>query len=152
MAPASAPLCAIGVAMEIALAQLCPGKPGILDGKRNVTVGTFHAMSPMSSEPPPIQFCGVSAPRSCLFTCSDRPKSGEPSSFWMPFASVWSLSSHLGMPTVCTLACIASAIGLLKWADHPEPRIAIVSTFVSVIIAAPSATFFPTSNSAIVRG
>ena len=56
------------------------------------------------------------------------------------------------MPTVCTLACIACAIGLLKCADHPDPRIAIVSTFVSVIIAAPSAIFLPISNNAIVRG
>ena len=87
-APASAPLCAIGVAIEMALAQLWPGRPGMFDGKRSVIVGTFQAMSPMSSEPPPIQFCGVSAPRSSLFTCSDSPKSGELSSFWMPFASV----------------------------------------------------------------
>ena len=43
-------------------------------------VGTFHATSPMSSDPPPIQFCGVSAPRSSLLTCSDSPKSGEFSS------------------------------------------------------------------------
>ena len=151
-APASAPLCAIGVAIEIAFAQLCPGKPGMFDGKRSVIVGTVHAISPMSSEPPPIQFCGVSAPRSSLLTCSDKPKSGEPNSFWIPFANVWSLSSHFGMPTVCTLACIACAIGLLKCADQPEPRITIVSTLVSVIIAAPSATFLPISNSAIVRG
>ena len=38
---------AIGVA--IAFAQLCPGRPGMLDGKESVAVGTFHEMSPMSS-------------------------------------------------------------------------------------------------------
>ena len=52
-APAVAPLCAIGVAIEIAFAQLWPGSPGMLPGKRSVTVGTFHDTSPMSSEPPP---------------------------------------------------------------------------------------------------
>ena len=44
-----APLCAIGVAIAIAFAQLWPGRPGMLDGKRSVTVGTFHDTSPMSS-------------------------------------------------------------------------------------------------------
>src|SRR2546426_9134922 len=62
-APAVAPLCAIGVAIEIVLAQLCPGSPGIFDGKRSVTVGTFHETSPISSEPPPVRSLGYSAGR-----------------------------------------------------------------------------------------
>ena len=41
-APAITPLCAMGVAMEIPLAQLWPGPPGMFDGKRSVTVGTFQ--------------------------------------------------------------------------------------------------------------
>src|SRR5215217_7862653 len=53
-APAVAPLCAIGVADAIALDQWWPGKPGMFDGYRSVTVGTFHDTSPMSSEPPPM--------------------------------------------------------------------------------------------------
>ena len=32
LAPATTPLCAMGVAIEIPLAQLWPGPPGILDG------------------------------------------------------------------------------------------------------------------------
>jgi hypothetical protein len=32
-------LCAIGVALAIALDQLWPGSPGMFDGKRSVTVG-----------------------------------------------------------------------------------------------------------------
>ncbi len=58
-APATTPLCAIGVAMAIPFAQLCPGPPGIFDGYRKVTVGTFHEISPISSEGPPVG----SAPR-----------------------------------------------------------------------------------------
>src|SRR3990170_874607 len=54
LAPAVTPLWAIGVAMAIALDQLWPGSPGMFDGKRSVTVGTFHDTSPMSSEPPPL--------------------------------------------------------------------------------------------------
>src|SRR5947199_10821231 len=53
-APAITPLCAIGVAIEIAFAQLWPGPPGIFDGYRSVMVGTFHETSPMSSDPPPV--------------------------------------------------------------------------------------------------
>ena len=49
-------MCAIGVAIEIAFAQLWPGSPRMFDGKRSVTVGTFHETSPMSSLPPP---CGL---------------------------------------------------------------------------------------------
>src|SRR5690606_41721696 len=52
LAPAVAPLCAIGVAIAIALDQLCPGSPGMFEGKRSVTVGTTQETSPMSSEPP----------------------------------------------------------------------------------------------------
>ena len=54
LAPAITPWWAIGVAIEIALAQLCPGPPGMFDGYRSVTVGTFQETSPMSSEPPPV--------------------------------------------------------------------------------------------------
>src|ERR1700730_17984607 len=54
LAPAITPLWAIGVAMVIALAQLWPGPPETLDGKRNVIVGTFQETSPISSEPPPV--------------------------------------------------------------------------------------------------
>ena len=45
-APATAPLCAMGVAIAMALDQWWPGRPGTFDGKRSVTVGTFHEMSP----------------------------------------------------------------------------------------------------------
>src|SRR5690606_26986513 len=57
-APAVAPLCAIGVAIAIALAQWCAGGPGMFDGKPIVTVGTTHEMSPISSEPPLERWAG----------------------------------------------------------------------------------------------
>src|ERR1019366_6494781 len=64
-APATTPLCAIGVAMEIPLAQLWPGPPGMLEGKRSVTVGTFQLTSPISSLPPPVgPMAGPSGPSS----------------------------------------------------------------------------------------
>jgi hypothetical protein len=85
-APAVAPLCAIGVAIAIALAQLWPGRPGMFDGKRSVTVGTVHEMSPMSSEPPP-RFSRT-GPCNASGTFSVKPCSREPSSFCSAFASV----------------------------------------------------------------
>ena len=57
-----APLCEIGVAIAIELDQLWPGSPGMFEGKRSVTVGTFHDTSPMSSEPP-VRICSVAEPR-----------------------------------------------------------------------------------------
>src|SRR3970040_2642692 len=61
-APATPPLCAIGVAIEIPFAQLWPGKPGMFDGNRNVTVGMFHDTSPMSSDPPPMRVASLTGP------------------------------------------------------------------------------------------
>jgi hypothetical protein len=52
-APATTPLWAMGVALAMAFDQLLPGNPGMFDGYRNVTVGTFQEMSPMSYDPAP---------------------------------------------------------------------------------------------------
>ena len=83
LAPAVAPLCAIGVAIEMAFAQLCPGNPGMFDGNRSDTVGTFHEMSPMSSDPPPRRCSSAMGPRSSAsFVAS--PSSFDLSSCWMP--------------------------------------------------------------------
>ena len=51
-APAVAPLWAMGVAIAIAFDQWWPCNPGMFEGKRKVTVGTFQDTSPISSEPP----------------------------------------------------------------------------------------------------
>ena len=51
LAPAVTPLWASGVAMLTAFAQWCPGRSGMLLGKRSVTVGTTQLTSPTSVEP-----------------------------------------------------------------------------------------------------
>ena len=86
----------------------------MFDGKRSVTVGMFHATSPMSSEPPPVRCASGSGPSRPPVPRLVIPLSATPSSRWMPFASAWSLSSHFGMPTVLMFWYIASAIGREK--------------------------------------
>ena len=83
-APATTPLWAIGVAIEIALAQLWPGPPGMFDGYRRVTVGTTQETSPMSSEPPPVgclpsffsAIVGLHARRAHLWILVANPRTG----------------------------------------------------------------------------
>src|SRR3989304_4368736 len=76
VAPAVAPLWAMGVAMAMAFAQWCPGPPGMFEGNRSVTVGRTQVMSPMSSEPPPILLSsgsGSSRLPSSIFRPSSLP-------------------------------------------------------------------------------
>ena len=140
----------MGVAMEMALAQLWPGMLGMLDGKRRVTVGTVHATSPMSSDPPPVRCASGVGPSRRPRLRLVIPLSATPSSRWMPLASARSLSSHVGMPTVLMFWYIASATGREKCPLHPEPTIITVSTAVPVIIAAPFALSLASSNMASV--
>ena len=74
LAPAKLPLCAMGVAIAIPLAQLCPGPPGMLAGYLSVTVGMFQDTSPMSSEPPPNERARLTGPLR-LGTESGSPRS-----------------------------------------------------------------------------
>src|ERR1051325_6460406 len=128
LAPAVAPLCAIGVAMEIAFAQLWPGRPGMFDGKRSVTVGTFHDTSPMSSEPPPMRSFGLSGGRR-LSSVVASPESGTPSSCWRALARRWSASLHCGNPTCLMFSYMSSATTRLKWPGHAEPRMRMARPF-----------------------
>ena len=104
----------------------------------------------MSSEPPPVRRDSSTGPPSRPGFVLN-PLSGTPSSRWMPRASVWSFSSHAGVPTATMFRYIASAIGREKYGLQPEPTIITVSSFVSVISAAPCAIRFAVSNIASVR-
>ena len=79
-APAAAPLWAMGVAIATAFAQWWPGPPGMFDGKRIETVGTFQEMSPMSSEKPPSRGSGAGPPirkspwRACAVSFGECPR------------------------------------------------------------------------------
>src|SRR5688572_28162955 len=53
LAPATAPLWAIGVAMPMAARTWCGVVLGRLEGNRIMVVGAFQVMSPTSSEAPP---------------------------------------------------------------------------------------------------
>src|SRR5690606_16938733 len=107
-----APLCAIGVAIAIALDQLCPGRPGILDGNRSVTVGTTQETSPMSSEPPLIRARGGPLSESSVVA---RPGCALlPTSACTAFASIWSSALHSGRPTALMCSYVFSAMTLLK--------------------------------------
>ncbi len=137
LAPAVTPLCAMGVAIAMALLQWCPWSPGIFDGYLNVTVGTFHETSPISSEPP-LTGLLIGSPRA--FSLLLKPVIFlELTSFWTAFASNWSLSDQVGKPTVLIFLYMVSAIVLLKCLGQAVPRI-LELTFVLVIKAAPSAT------------
>ena len=112
-------------------------------------VGTFHATSPMSSEPPPVRWFSGWGPLTRPGVV-DKPLSATPSSRWIPLASVWSLSSQTGIPTVLMFSPMASAMGREKCPLQPEPTIMTVSSFVPVISVAPSAIFFASSYIFIV--
>jgi hypothetical protein len=58
----------------------------MLAGYRSVIVGTFHEMSPMSSDPPPVLV--AAGPCSVAATFAVSPASREPSSFCNALASV----------------------------------------------------------------
>src|SRR5579863_91003 len=135
LAPAMTPLCAIGVAIEIALAQLWPGKLGMFDGYHKTMVGTFQEMSPISSEGPPLKDSSVPPPRRGLMAVS-RPTSGTFSSCWMPLASAMSAADHVGSPTAWIFRYSASAIGLFIQAGHAEPRM-VLEKVVLLMSAAP---------------
>src|ERR1041385_5590869 len=152
LAPAVAPLWATGVAIAMASVQLWPGRPGIFDGKRSVTVGTVQVTSPMSSEPPPrfrSSGPGSSRPRAVV---SSPLIFGFLSSVWSALAKRWSSSVHLGIPTCLMLAAIASAIGLLKYWAQALPSRRSGSSVVPVIIAAPCAIESPTAQRYLVLG
>lgn len=95
----------------------------------------------MSSEPP-LTGGSVGAPRG--FSLSARPFWSPPTSFCTAFANVCSSGVQVGSPTLSMLACIASAIGLLKWRGAAVPTIRRL-TVVSVIAAAASAILFPSA-------
>ena len=149
LAPATAPLCAIGVAIAMPFAQLWPGRPGMLQGKRSVTVGMFHETSPMSSEPPPSDRDRSTGPSS-VSSLVASPSSSWPSSRWIPFASSMSASLHFGSPTRLMFAYSISAIGLLKCRPHAVPTVWIVSISAPVMSAAPCAIFTAASYIALV--
>ena len=153
LAPAVAPLWAMGVAMAMLLFQLWFGPPGMFDGKRSTTVGTTHEMSPMSSDPPPRRCeSGMSSrPRSSPPTSVGSPRSSTPSSFCRARASRWSFSLHAGMPTSSMLACTASASGRFMCCGHAAPRTRD-STVVAVMRAAPSAIWSPISHMRMMLG
>src|ERR1700744_310049 len=98
LAPATAPLWAIGVAIAIAASLLCMVALGMLDGNIIITVGIVQVMSPTSSEAPPAglpPLLGVSKGRTLSISgCWDR---------WFSvctaLAKAWSPAVHLGMPT-----------------------------------------------------
>ena len=104
----------------------------------------------MSSDPPPVRSASIAGPPRRP-PVAESPLSRWPSSRWMPLASIWSCSDHVGIPTFLMFWYIASAIGRLKCPLQPEPTIMIVSTCVPVIIAAAVAFFFASSNIASVR-
>ena len=58
------------------------------------------------------------------------------SSFCSAFASVWSLSSHCGMPTFWMFAHVVSATTLLKCCGHAAPRTLVGSRSTPAIMAA----------------
>ncbi len=138
----------MGVAIEIAFAQLCPGRPGVFDGKRSDTVGTFQEMSPMSSEPPPRRCSSGIGPRSGA-SVTASPSSFAFSSCWMPRASVWSASLHCGRPTALMFSSMFSDSVLLMCFGHAVPRIFHV-TSVFVIIDAAFAMVLPISHSSLM--
>src|SRR5688572_26165543 len=150
-APAVAPLCAMGVADAIALDQWWPGSPGMFEGYRSVTVGTFHETSPMSSDPPPM-FRPSGSGAIVLSSLDGMPSSREPISFCTAFAIVWSASLHFGRPTCLMFANIASAIGLLKCCGHAEPITWLRTSFVPVMIAAPAAMESPVAHIVLICG
>ena len=139
-----APWWAIGVAMAMVLFQLWPAPPGMLDGNRNVAVGTTHETSPMSSEPPPRRsLSGMrSAPTSSSCASVNRPRSSTPSIFWTARAKRWSSSDQSGIPTRRMWVNIVSATTRLWCCGQAAPRTREV-TVVSVIFAAPSAIASP---------
>src|SRR3546814_1720083 len=103
LAPATAPLCAIGVAIAIADVTLWPIMLGMFDGKRMVMVGTVHMMSPMSSEPPPIDGLRLSGVESS----ATLSRSGSPLRLLVSctaLAKAWSSAVHFGLPTDTILA------------------------------------------------
>ena len=116
-----------------------------------MTVGTFHEMSPMSSEPPPrFSSSGIdSRPRSGLIFVA-RPISGTFISRCVALASAMSASLHCGNPTFSMFACIVSATVLLKCPGHADPSTFIADTSVSVIMAAALAMLLPISQSFLI--
>ena len=144
LAPAAAPLWAMGVAMAIPLFQLWPAPPAMLDGNRSVAVGATHETSPMSSDPPPRRsLSGMrSAPARVSGASVGRPRSSTPSIFWTARANRWSSSDQSGIPTRRMLANIVSAITRFMCCGQAAPRTRDV-TVVPVIFAAPSAIASP---------
>ena len=130
----------IGVAIEIALAQWCPGKPGMLEGYPSTTVGSDQEISAISSEPPPIDIITGSMVESAFM--ANPFLLGELISFCKDLAKVWSASDHSGCPTRLMFSYIASAMGLLKCPGQALPT-ASQLTVVPVIIAAPWAICLP---------
>ena len=77
----------MGVAIAIPFNQLCPGRPGIFDGNRSVTVGTVQLMSPISSDPPPQLFLLETGPRNESNSVESPFSSLFPASFCTAFAN-----------------------------------------------------------------
>ncbi len=153
LAPASTPLWAMGVAMAMAFAQLCPGPAGNVrrvaqrDG-RHVPRDVADVVGAAAAS---CSFGGIdSRPRSgCTFVAS--PISSAPSArAAAALASVWSASLHCGRPTALMLAYIASAIGLLKCRGQAEPSTREVQVGVGHHRRAPAAIVSPMSHSSLM--
>jgi hypothetical protein len=113
-APATAPLWAMGVAMAMALDQWWPGSPGMFEGKRSVTVGTFHEMSPMSSEPPLLRFGGLAQLGRATVA---RPRGSRPTSAAPPGQLLVGLVP-LGEAHRADVLVHRFGDGRLKWRGH----------------------------------
>ena len=105
----------------------------------------------MSSLPVPVLALAASSGERSGATDVWSPLSGRPIITCTARASVWSLSSHGGIPTRTAFACNASAMGLLKWGRQAEPMTCTVSTVVNVARAAARAICFASSNIFVTR-
>ena len=132
-APATTPLCAMGVAIEIAVGPVVAGATGNVrgiaqrDGRddpgdvADIVGSAARRLGRAAASHRPLLRLGARGAAECTESLLARPRTGAFNSRCRALASVWSASDHCGRPTFLMFAYMSSAIGLLKWPGQALP-------------------------------